>query len=136
MALLKPLSCHAIAAASEGETPCCEATDWMSPAPTCVAVGTGSAAGTTGAGAGSAARSGVGAPPGSLITVPATSTPLGSSPFIAAIAAGETPAPAASPESVSPGRTVYAPCTAGAAEGAGAAALPPPDGIESDVPAI
>jgi soluble lytic murein transglycosylase-like protein len=30
---LKPLSCHAIAAASDGETPYCDATDWMSPAP-------------------------------------------------------------------------------------------------------
>src|SRR5918998_762331 len=113
IALLKPLSCHAIAAASEGETPCCAATDWMSAAPTCVGVGTGSAAGTTGAGAGSEARAGVGAPPGSLITVPATSTPSGSSPFIAAMSATGTPAPAARPESVSPGRTVYAPCTAG-----------------------
>jgi hypothetical protein len=105
IALLKPLSCHAIAAASEGETPYCDATDWMSPAPTTPAVGAGSAAGTTGSGAGSPARAGVGAPPGSLITVPATSRPSGSSPFIAAIAAVVVPAPAARLESVSPGRT-------------------------------
>src|SRR5215218_6599874 len=117
--LLKPLSCQAIAAASEGETPYCAATDCTSPAPTRAGVGSGSAAGTTGAGAGSAARAGADAPPGSLITVPAISRPFGSSPFIASIASGETPAPAARPESVSPGRTVYAPCTAGAAEAAG-----------------
>jgi hypothetical protein len=48
----------------------------------------------------------VGAPPGSLITVPATSTPFGSNPFIAAIASVETPAFAARADKVSPGRTV------------------------------
>ena len=106
IALLKPLSCHAIAAARDGETPYCDATAWMSPAPTFAAVGTGSAAGTTGAGAGSAARAGAGAPLGSLITVPATRIPSGSSPFMAAMSDTETPAPAARPESVSPGRTV------------------------------
>src|SRR5215211_1312157 len=89
IALLNPLSCQAIAA-----------TDWISPAPTNAGVGSGSAAGTTGAGAGSAARAGVGAPLGSLITVPATSTPFGSSPFMAAIASVVVPAPAARPESV------------------------------------
>ena len=47
IALLKPLSCQAIAAASEGETPFAEATDWMSPAPSRVAVAAGAAAGTT-----------------------------------------------------------------------------------------
>ena len=106
IALLKPLSCHAIAAASEGETPYWEATDWMSAAPTVAAVGAGSACGTTGAGAGSEERAGAGAPLGSLIGVPATRTPAGSSPFIAAMSAIATPAPAARPESVSPGRTV------------------------------
>ena len=46
-------------------------------------------AGTTvAAGAGSLARAGAGAPLGSLITVPASSTPSGSRPFIAAIASG------------------------------------------------
>src|ERR671916_232348 len=57
-ALLNPLSCQAIAVASEGETPYWEAIDWTSPAPTRVLVGTGSAAGTTGAGPGCAARGG------------------------------------------------------------------------------
>src|SRR5687767_2931535 len=105
--LLKPLSCHAIAVASDGETPCCAATDWTSPAPRRVAVGTGAAFGTTvAAGAGWEARAGAGAPVGSLITVPAKRTPLGSRPFMAAIALTETRAPAARPESVSPGRTV------------------------------
>ena len=107
MLLLKPLSCQAIAVASEGETPCWAATVWTSAAPTRVAVGAGAACGTTvAAGAGCAARAGAGAPVGSLITVPATRMPLGSSPFIAAIASTETRAPAASPESVSPARTV------------------------------
>ena len=58
------------------------------------------------AGAGCDARAGAGAPAGSLITVPASSTPFGSSPFIAAIASSGTRAPAARPDSVSPGRTV------------------------------
>src|SRR5215208_6692661 len=106
IALLKPLSCQAIAAASDGETPYCAATDWTSAAPTRVGVGAGSACGTTGAGAGSDARAGAGAPVGSLSTVPSTSTPAGSSPFIAAMSASETPAPLARPDSVSPGRTV------------------------------
>src|SRR5215207_3446262 len=134
--LLKPLSCHAIAAASEGATPYWAATDWMSPAPTLAGVGTGSAAGTTGAGAGSSACAGAGAPLGSLIGVPATSTPSGSRPFIAATSATDAPAPAASPERVSPGRTVYAPCTAGAPpDGAGAGAAPAPPGTDSELPA-
>src|SRR5215217_2632251 len=122
IALLKPLSCHAIAAASEGETPYCDATDWMSAAPSAAGVGTGSACGTTGAGAGSDARTGAGAPLGSFSRVPSTSTPAGSSPFIAAMSAIETPAPAARPESVSPGRTVYPPAAGGAA-GAAAGAV-------------
>src|SRR3954452_3670758 len=105
--LLKPLSCQAIAAASEGETPLAEATDWTSEAPSRAGVGSGAAVGTTvAAGAGWDARAGAGAPVGSLMTVPASSTPLGLSPFIAAIALTDTRAPAASPESVSPGRTV------------------------------
>src|SRR3954452_5463664 len=107
MALLKPLSCQAIAAASEGETPLAEATDWTVEAPTRVGVGSGAAWGTTvAAGTGWAARTGAGAPVGSLITVPASSTPLGSRPFIAAIAPTGRGEKAARPESVSPGRTV------------------------------
>src|SRR4051812_11331312 len=62
IALLKPLSCQAIAAAREGETPCRLATDWTWPAPRRVAVGSGAAAGMIfWAGAGSAARAGAGA---------------------------------------------------------------------------
>src|SRR6478609_6814575 len=107
IALLKPLSCQAMAAAREGETPFCEATDCTSPAPRRVEVGSGAAAGTIFcAGAGCAARAGAGAPVGSLITVPASSTPFGLSPFIAAMAPTDTRDDAASPESVSPGRTV------------------------------
>src|ERR671916_1759602 len=105
-ALLNPLSCQAIAVASEGETPYSEAIDWTSPAPTRVLVGTGSAAGTTGAGAGCEARGGGGAPPGILRTVPTSSTPSGSSPFMAAMSAAGTPELAASWPSESPGRTV------------------------------
>src|SRR4051812_8538070 len=107
MLLLKPLSCHAIAVASEGETPWAAATDWTSAAPRRVEVGSGAATGTTVAvGAGCEDRAGAGAPVGSLMTVPAISRPLGLSPFIAAIALTETRAPAARPESVSPRRTV------------------------------
>ena len=83
------------------------ATDCTSPAPRRVAVGAGAACGTTvAAGAGCEARAGAGAPVGSLITVPASRTPLGSRPFMAAIALTDTRAPAARPDSVSPGRTV------------------------------
>src|SRR5215213_11576030 len=99
--LLKPLSCQAIAAASEGDTPCSAATDWTSEAPTTAAVGAGSACGTTVcAGSGVAAPGGAGAPLGSLRTVPTSSGALGSTPFIAAIACTDTRAPAARPESV------------------------------------
>ena len=106
MPLLKPLSCHAMAAASEGETPCCEATDWMSPAPRRVDVGSGPAAGTTRwVGSGSEARAGAGAPEGSLSTVPVSSGADGSRPLAAAICDIATPALAARPESVSPART-------------------------------
>src|ERR1700742_2967539 len=88
IALLKPLSCHAIADASEGETPLAEATEATSDAPTRVEGGSGAACGTTvAAGAGWEARAGAGAPVGSLITVPASSTPFASRPFSAAIAA-------------------------------------------------
>src|SRR3954471_16604035 len=61
--LLKPLSCQAIAAARDGETPCSAATDWTSAAPRRVAVGSGSAFGTTVcAGSGVEACGGGGAP--------------------------------------------------------------------------
>src|SRR4051794_23029253 len=105
--LLKPLSCQAIAAASEGETPLAEATDWTSVAPSRVGVGSGAAVGTTvAAGAGWDARAGAGAPVGSLITVPESSSPFGSRPFMAAMALRDTRELAARPDSVSPGRTV------------------------------
>src|SRR3954454_21299182 len=107
MPLLKPDSCQAIAVASEGETPCWAATDCTSPAPNRVVVGSGAATGTIfWAGAGCAARAGAGAPVGNFSTVPASSTPFGLSPFIAAMAPTDTRDDAASPESVSPGRTV------------------------------
>src|SRR4029453_17850607 len=85
--LLKPLSCQAIAVASEGETPWAAATDCTSAGPTRVLGGPGAATGTpVAAGAGCEARAGAGAPVGSLMTVPAISRPLGLSPFIWAIA--------------------------------------------------
>src|ERR671932_1577611 len=45
--LLNPLSCHAIAAASDGDTPSDAATFWMSEAPRRVGLGSGAACGTT-----------------------------------------------------------------------------------------
>ena len=69
-------------------------------------VGSGLAFATTGAGAGCAARAGVGAPVGSFTTVPASRKAAGSSPFIAANVLVDTPDWAARPESVSPTRTV------------------------------
>src|SRR4051794_26856524 len=106
IALLNPLSCQAIAAASEGETPYWAATDWTSEAPTRAVVGSGSAAGTTvWAGSGAAACGGAGAPEGSFNTVPTSRRPAGSRPFMAAIALTDTPLLAASAPSVSPGRT-------------------------------
>src|SRR5918992_1343393 len=105
IALLNPLSCQAIAAASEGETPWAAATLWTSDAPTTPGVGAGAACGTTvWAGSGVDARGGGGAPVGSLRTVPISSGAAGSSPFIAAIASTDTPELAARPLSVSPGR--------------------------------
>ena len=104
--LLNPLSCHAIAVASDGETPCWEATDWMSPAPRRVCVGAGPASGTTRwLGSGSEARAGVGAPEGSFSTVPVSSGADASRPLAAAICSVATPALAASPDRVSPART-------------------------------
>src|SRR3954451_18168390 len=107
IALLKPLSCQAIALASEAGTPLAAATDCTADAPTRVGVGSGAALGMTrAAGAGCAARTGAGAPVGNLTTVPASSTPFGSRPFMAAIAPTETCEVAASADKVSPGRTV------------------------------
>jgi hypothetical protein len=69
-------------------------------------VGSGLAFATTGVGAGSEAFAGVGAPVGSLMTVPTSRKASGSRPFMAAMAEVETPACAARPDSVSPARTV------------------------------
>src|SRR5919202_414128 len=124
IALLKPLSCHAIAAASAGDTPLTAATWRIVEAPRRVGVGCGGAAGTTVlAGAGSDAWGGAGAPDGSLMTVPASSVPAGSRPFIAAIAATGTRELAASSDSVSPQRTLYAPCGTGALLGVAGATV-------------
>src|SRR3954469_2151852 len=121
IALLKPLSCQAIALASEAGTPLAAATDWTAEAPTrggggsggglggtrAAGVGSGAALGMTRvAGAGCAARTGAGAPVGSLMTVPASSTPLGFSPFMAAIAPTDTCELAARPDRRAPGRKV------------------------------
>ena len=106
--MLNPLSCQAIAVASEGETPC-GGGDGLHVGGAHARrgrLGRGDCGTTVAAGAGCEARAGAGAPVGSLITVPASSTPLGLSPFIAAIALTDTRAPAARPDSVSPGRTV------------------------------
>ncbi len=106
IALLKPLSCQAIAAASDAGAPCSDAIWRIRSAPRRPAVGVGDACGTMrAAGSGCDAPAGAGAPFGSLRTVPTSSTPAGSKPFIAAIAAKLTPVCAASAPSVSPGRT-------------------------------
>src|SRR5687767_3650737 len=98
--LLNPLSCQAIALASEGETPCAAAIWAISPSVTLPGVGLGAASGTTVvAGAGVAAPAGCGEPVGSLTTVPVSSRPAGSRPFIVAIESTDTPAVEASPES-------------------------------------
>ena len=106
MPLLNPLSCQAMADASEPGTPCSEAIEAMVPESTRVGVGSGATCGTISAGAGSEARGGVGEPEGSLSTVPASRTPAGSRPFMAAIWLAGTPAVAARPDRVSPQRTV------------------------------
>src|SRR4051812_50034325 len=113
MPLLKPLSCHAIAEASEGETPYCAATDWMSPAPTRVGVGCGPAAGTTRwLGSGSEARAGVGAPAGRFSTRPISRGWGGARAFGAPHPTRDTPAVGGGAPRRRPG---------GAAEGAGPA---------------
>src|SRR3954467_14531461 len=78
IALLKPLSCHAIAEASEAGTPLRPATMAMSEALTRPGVGAGGA-GTTVDGA--AEVVGTGAPVGSLSALPAMSGASGSRPF-------------------------------------------------------
>ena len=81
-ALLKPLSCSAIAAASDGGTPCSDAVCWTSKGVTLSCVGCGVASGAcVGEGDGGAAML---AAAGSLSAVPASSVPSSSSPFIQA----------------------------------------------------
>ena len=81
-ALLKPLSCHAIAAASDAGAPCCAASALTCSAPSRVGVGTGLASGTTRMdGAGAAAPAGAGAPVGSLRTVPISRCAVGARPL-------------------------------------------------------
>ena len=85
--LLKPLSCQAIAAASDGGDAVLGGDGLhVGGADALRRRRPGSALGTTcSAGAGCADRAGAGAPLGSLITVPVSSRPAGSSPFMAAI---------------------------------------------------
>src|SRR5882757_7499240 len=102
--LLKPLSCHAIAEASDAGTPLRVATMAMSEEVTRPEVGWGAAAGAVvAAGEGADAS---GAPVGSFSAVPEISHAVGEMPFIAATAAVDTPLLAASALSESPGRTV------------------------------
>src|SRR4051812_36537467 len=84
IALLKPLSCQAIAVASELGAPCCAAIEPMSDALRRPRAGAGAAAGTiVRCGAGVVAVTGE--PVGSLMTVPASSGLLASRPFMNAI---------------------------------------------------
>src|SRR3954447_169149 len=104
IALLKPLSCQAIAVARDPGAPC-----WAAIEPICDALrrpelATGGAAGTT-VRAGAGVDAVTGEPVGSLITVPASSGLLGSRPFMNAICDIGTRLRAASALSVSPGRT-------------------------------
>src|SRR3954452_20528862 len=105
LALLKPLSCHAIAVASDPGAPC-----WVAIEPICDALrrpgdAAGGAAGTT-VPSGAGADDVTGEPVGSLMTVPASSGFLGSSPFMNAICAIGTRLRAARADSVSPTRTL------------------------------
>src|SRR3954451_13824645 len=124
---LKPLSCHAIAVASDPGAPC-----WAAIEPICDAVrrpgdAAGGADGTM-VRAGAGADDVTGEPVGSLMTVPASSGLFGSSPFMNAICWSGTRRRAARALGVSPGRTWWAPSGAGATEvaAAGAADAPAP----------
>src|SRR5712671_1580234 len=97
--LLKPLSCQAIAEASEAGTPLRLATIAMSAAVTRPGVGAGDAAGTT---AGAAEVVGTGAPVGSFSGEPAMIIASGDRPFMNAICWTETPERAARALRVSP----------------------------------
>src|SRR4051794_15083968 len=101
--LLKPLSCHAIAVARDPGAPC-----WAAIEPICEADSRPGAA--AGGAAGTIVRAGAGAdevtgePVGSLITVPASSGLLGSSPFMTAMCGGGPRLRAARELGVSPER--------------------------------
>src|SRR3954463_1166542 len=116
--LLKPLSCHATAAARDGGTPCRAAIWPICPDVNRVGVGLGDACGTTdGSGCGASGAAGA-APVGSFSAVPICSTAAGSRPFIQASCPTVVPLATAMLESVSPGRTVYPPIGWGGGGGA------------------
>src|SRR3954447_5030638 len=102
IALLKPLSCQAMAAASDDGAPDCAAS-----VPTCPALSRPGEA--MGASCGTIVRAGAGsevliaAPVGSLMMVPATSWEVGFRPFMYAIWAAGQPAPAPPPPRAAPG---------------------------------
>ncbi len=105
IALLNPLSCHAMAAASDDGAPDCAAS-----VPTCPALrrpgeAIGAACGTI-VRAGAGAVGVIAAPVGSLMMVPAMSWAVGFRPFMYAICAAGTRDAAARPVRVSPGRTL------------------------------
>src|SRR5437870_6902264 len=90
--LLKPDSCQAIALARLLGTPLAAAICAICDDVTCSLVAYGAACGTTAdVGTGAEALDGVPAPVGSLSTVPASSTPFGSRPFMNAIWSAVTP---------------------------------------------
>ena len=107
IALLNPDSCHAIAEASEAGTPLRLATAAMSDErhPARRGVRSRLRNGRRG-GRGLRGPAGAGDPVGSLRTVPDRSIPLGSRPFIEAMALIGTRAVAAMADRESPGRTV------------------------------
>ena len=105
-ALSKPLSCQAIAAASEAGAPCSAASCLTRSAVRMPGVATGEAAGTTRtAGAGAEVCTSAGASWGSLSTVPIDRIAAGSMPLTQARRSTLTEVGAASALSVSPART-------------------------------
>src|SRR4051795_8567140 len=104
IALLNPLSCHAIAVASDAGAPCWAAIELICDALRRPGDAAGGADGTIVC-CGAGAEDVTGEPVGSLMTVPASSGLLGSSPFMNAICAIGTRLRAARALSVSPKRT-------------------------------
>src|SRR3954451_3320902 len=137
MPLLKPLSCQAIAEASEPGTPCCEAIWPISDDVACPGVAYGAACGT--ACGGPLTVVAAGAPDGSFSAVPDSSGAAGSRPFIQASSFALTPERAAMPLRVSPGWTVWPPVGGGApppVEAGAAAVVAPAAGIWIVLPRI